>query len=237
MTIAAGAVIAAGQGSRLSGLGVPKPLVPVAGEPLIAHALGNLAAAGVRRAVVIFNGEEEDCAAYVRGRFPALVSKVIVKTTASSLESFREVLAAAPPGRLLVSTVDAFMTRPDFLSFVRDAERLPDDVTVVAVTPFVADEKPLWVTTGKDGRVARIGGDSGDTVTAGLYLLSALARSLTPPENLPRLRDFLAWLCASGEPIAAVSIAKVVDVDRPEDLEMARALAEAAPASAGKGAA
>jgi NDP-sugar pyrophosphorylase family protein len=236
VTIAAGAVIAAGQGSRLSGLGLPKPLVPVAGEPLIAHALGNLAAAGVRRAVVIFNREEEDCAAYVRGRFPTLVSKVIVKTTASSLESFREVLAAAPPGRLLVMTVDAFMTRPDFLSFVRSAERLPDDVTVVAVTPFVADEKPLWVTTRQDGCVAKIGGDSGDTVTAGLYLLSERARSLTPPENLPRLRDFLGWLCASGEPIAAVSIAKVVDVDRPEDLEMARALAGAASA-AGEGAA
>lgn len=235
MTIAAGAVIAAGQGSRLSGLGVPKPLVPVAGEPLIAHALGNLAAAGIRRAVVIFNGEEEDCAAYVRERFPGLVSKVIVKTTASSLESFREILAAAPPGRLLVSTVDAFMTRPDFVSFVRAAERLPEDVTVVAVTPFVADERPLWVTTRKDGRVARIGGVSGDSVTAGLYLLSERARSLTPPENLPRLRDFLAWLCASGEPIAAVSIAKVVDVDRPEDLEMARALAGAAPAAAGEG--
>jgi NDP-sugar pyrophosphorylase family protein len=236
VTIAAGAVIAAGQGSRLSGLGVPKPLVPVAGQPLIAHALGNLSAAGIRRAVVIFNGDEEDCASYVRERFPVLVSSVIVKTTASSLESFREVLAAAPPGRLLVTTVDAFMTRPDFLAFVAAAERLPEDVTVVAVTPFVADEKPLWVTTLGNGRVARIGGDSGDTVTAGLYLLSERARSLSPPENLPRLRDFLAWLCASGEPIAAISIAKVVDVDRPEDLEMARALAGAAPAP-GEGAA
>lgn len=237
MTISAGAVIAAGQGTRLSGLGVPKPLVTVAGEPLIAHALGNLAAAGIESAVVIFNGEEEDCASYVRERFPRLVRRIIVKTTASSLESFREVLAAAPPGRLLVSTVDAYMTQPDFLAFVRDAERLPEDVTVVAVTPFVADETPLWVTTRKDGRVARIGGDSGDTVTAGLYLLSARARSLTPPESLPRLRDFLAWLCASGEPVASVSIAKVVDVDRPEDLEMARELAGMVPAAAGKGAA
>src|SRR5262249_8378499 len=151
--------------------------------------------------------------------------------------SFREVLAAAPPGRLLVSTVDAFMTRPDFLSFVEAAERLPDDVTVVAVTPFVADEKPLWVTTRRDGRVARIGGDSGDTVTGGRYRLAERVRAAPPRETPPRLRDFLAWLCASGEPIAAVSIAKVVDVDRPEDLEVARALAETCPAAAGEGAA
>ena len=129
---------------------------------------------------------------------------------------------------MLVSTVDAFMTRPDFLAFVRAAERHSEDVTVVAVTPFVDDEKPLWVTAGANGRVARIGGDSGGAVTAGLYLLSERARSLSPPESLPRLRDFLAWLCASGEPIAAVSIEKVVDVDRPEDLETARELAGAA---------
>lgn len=236
MTIAAGAVIAAGRGSRLAGLGVPKPLVPVAGEPLIAHALGNLAAAGVRDAVVIFNGEEQDCASYVRKRFPRLVSQVIVKTTASSLESFREVLHAARPGRLLVSTVDAYMTRPDFLAFVEAAERLPEEMTVVAVTPLVADEKPLWVTTDRDGRVAKIGGDSGDAVTAGLYLLSERARSLSPPEGLPRLRDFLSWLCAEGEPIAAVSIEKVVDVDRLEDLEMARELAGGS-AAPGEGAA
>jgi NDP-sugar pyrophosphorylase family protein len=232
VTIAAGAVIAAGRGSRLASLGLPKPLVPVAGKPLIAHALSNIAAAGIRRAAVIFNGDEEDCAAYVRERFPGFASPVIVRTTTSSLESFREVLAAAPPGRLLVSTVDAYMTRADFLAFACAAERLPGDVTVLAVTPFVADEKPLWVTTGAEGRVARIGGDSGDAVTAGLYVLSERARRASPPPDLPRLRDYLAWLCTSGEPIAAVSIAKVVDVDRPEDLEMAEALAVA-----GKGAA
>jgi NDP-sugar pyrophosphorylase family protein len=225
--IRAGAVIAAGEGSRLSALGSPKPLVEVAGEPLVAHVLSHFEAAGIERAAVIFNESEEDCAAYVKERFGRMVSKILVKTTASSLESFREVLAAAPPGRLLVSTVDAYLPRPDFLAFVRAAERSSDDTTVLAVTPFVDDEKPLWVSLAADGsgRVDAVGGESGDAVTAGLYVVPERVRGPAPPAGLRRLRDYLGWLHASGEPVSAVSIPKVIDVDRPVDLALAEALA------------
>jgi NDP-sugar pyrophosphorylase family protein len=223
--ISAGAVIAAGEGSRLSALGLAKPLVCVAGEPLVAHVLENFAAAGITRATVIFNETEQECAAFVRTRFPGLVRDVIVKTTASSLESFQAVLAASPPGRLLIATVDAYLPRPDFLAFVRAAERLPVETTVLAVTPFVADEKPLWVRTGEGSRVREIGGASGDAVTAGFYVVPERVRRLVAPASLGRLREFLAWLCAAGEPIAAVSIPKVIDVDRPDDLALAEALA------------
>jgi NDP-sugar pyrophosphorylase family protein len=231
--IAAGAVIAAGEGSRLSALGVAKPLVRVAGEPLVAHMLENFAAAGITRAAVIFNETERDCADFVRARFPGLVKDVIEKTTASSLESFRAVLEASPPGTLLVATVDAYLPRPDFLAFVRAAERLPEETTVLAVTPFVADENPLWVRTAEGSRVREIGGTSGDVVTAGLYVMPERVRRLTPPASLRRLREFLTWLCEAGEPIAAVSIPRVIDVDRPSDL----ALAEALASDAGRGAA
>lgn len=232
--IAAGGVIAAGEGARLKALGLPKPLVPVAGEPLIAHVLENFAAAGIGRVCVIVNSGEQDCAAFVRERFSGLVATVIVKTTASSLESFREVLAAAPAGRLLVSTVDAFLPRPDFVAFVRAAERLPEETTVLAVTPFVADEKPLWVRRDASSRVTEIGGPSGDAVTAGLYVVPQRVRFLDSPSSLGRLREFLSWLLASGEPIAAVPIPKVIDVDRPGDLALAEAMArETAAASRG----
>jgi NDP-sugar pyrophosphorylase family protein len=73
--------------------------------------------------------------------------------------------------------------------------------------------------------VTEVGGSSGDAVTAGVYAVSQNARSIEPPLPLGRLRDFLAWLCASGHPMAAVSIPRVVDVDRPEDLRLAEELA------------
>jgi NDP-sugar pyrophosphorylase family protein len=223
--IVAGGVIAAGEGSRLKGLGVPKPLVKVAGVPLVEHVLGNFEAAGIESAAIIFNEAERDCADFVRTRFPALVRTVVVRNTHSSLESFREILAAAPEGRLLVSTVDAFCPREDFLEFVRRAGEAPGNTTVLAVTGFVDDEKPLWVTTTRKGRVTVVGGSRGDAVTAGIYVVPERVRRLRVPPELGRLRDFLAWLARSGQPIEAVSIRKVVDVDRVEDLAAAEELA------------
>jgi len=244
--LASGAVIAAGEGSRLKSLGVPKPLVEVGGEPLIAHVLGNFEAAGIASAAVIFNEAEEDAAALVRARFGRLVSKVVVRSTRSSLESFRVMLAEAPPGRLLVSTVDAYCPREDFVRFVERARELPAGSTVLGVTHFVDDEKPLWVTlaagerrvegTGgrspagspeeftRGGRVTVVGGASGDAVTAGIYVFPERVRKMTIPGELGRLRDFLAHLAKSGEEIHAVDIPKVVDVDRVEDLAEAQAL-------------
>ncbi len=225
--IGSGAVIAAGEGSRLREFGVPKPLVEVAGAPLIAHVLENFEAAGLGSVAVIFNEAERDCEAFVRERFPRLVTTVLIKSTRSSLESFREILAVAPAGRILVSTVDAFCPRKDFVKFVRLAEALPSDTIVLAVTRYVHDEKPLWVNLadGHEGRVSTIGGARGDAVTAGIYVFPESLRTLRPPANLGRLREFLAWLASENHPIFAVEIEKVVDVDRAEDVAAAEELA------------
>jgi NDP-sugar pyrophosphorylase family protein len=224
--ILAGGVIAAGEGSRLKELGVAKPMIEVGGVPLIAHVLGNFEAAGIASVAVIFNEAEKHCAAFVRERFGALVSKIVVKTTRSSLESFREILDAAPAGRLLVSTVDAFCLTNDFVRFVVRAGQLPSDTTVLAVTGYVHDEKPLWVRMTHAGRVTVVGGSSGDAVTAGIYVFPERVRQLGIPSSLGRLRDFLAWLAESGEPIEALDIPMVVDVDRAEDLAAAEELAK-----------
>ena len=225
--IVSGAVIAAGEGSRLKQLGVPKPLIEVAGVPLIEHVLGNFEAAGIVSAAVIFNESERDCEAFVRRRFERLVRTILVKTTRSSLESFRAILEAAPKGRLLVSTVDAFCPRKDFVRFVERASELPSASTVLAATRFVDDEKPLWVNIAGHGRVSAVGGSTGDAVTAGIYVFPEKVRRLGIPHGLGRLRDFLAWLAKSGEPIQAIEIEKVVDVDRAEDLAVAEELAAA----------
>ncbi len=221
--IRAGGVIAAGEGSRLragGGLGMSKPLATVGGLPLIEHALRRFEAAGLESAAVIFNESEGDCAAYVRSRTGVPV-RVLVKTTASSLESFGEILRLLPPGRVLVTTVDAFLPDAEFLRFVRAAEEAREDATVLAVTPFVDDEKPLWATLGEDGWLRALGGPSGNVVTAGLYVVPDAVRALTPPPGLARLREFLGWLVASGAPVRGVSLPEVIDVDRPADLALA----------------
>ena len=204
-------------------------MVQIAGTPLIAHVLENFEAAGIVSAAVIFNESESDCEVFVRERFPRLVTTIRIKSTRSSLESYREILAAAPPGRLLVSTVDAFCPRKDFVRFVRRAEALPADATVLAVTRYVHDEKPLWVNLarGHEGRVSAIGGSRGDAVTAGIYVFPENVRRLAWPADLGRLREYLAWLAREDHPIEALEIEKVVDVDRAEDVAAAEELASA----------
>jgi NDP-sugar pyrophosphorylase family protein len=222
-----GGIIAAGAGSRLraDGWRVPKPLVEVAGLPLIGAVLRNFLAAGITEITIIVNEDEQDCVEWVRGRYPGLDVDFIVKTTASSLESFREVTARGPEGPMLVSTVDAWCAAPDFVRFARQAAARPDEATVLAVTPLVADEKPLWVTLGADGRVQAIGGSAGRLVTAGVYRVSARARRVAAAPPLGRLREYLGWLCRSGEPLYGEIIETVVDVDRGQDVAAAEALA------------
>jgi NDP-sugar pyrophosphorylase family protein len=229
-----GAIIAAGDGRRLreAGFAMPKPLVPVAGVPLIESAIRNFVAAGITSIVVIVNERERDCVEWARGRFRGLDLEFIVKTTASSLESFLEVMARSGRGRLLVSTVDAWCREADFVRFVEAAQRRPPAGTVLAVTPLVADEKPLWARLDGGGRVVGLGESGGDLVTAGLYLLSERIRGLRPPPGLERLREFLGWLVRSGEPVYGEIIETVVDVDRASDVALAEALVAAESPSA-----
>jgi NDP-sugar pyrophosphorylase family protein len=199
---------------------MPKPLVPVAGVPLIEWVIGNFRAAGITSLVIIVNEEARDCRDWIHSRFPDLDAEVIVKTTRNSLESFFEVTRRLAGDRAVVSTVDAWCRPADFERFVHAALRRPADTSVLAVTPLVADEQPLWVRVDAAGRVRRIGGRDGTHVTAGMYVLSEQARAAVPPP-LGRLREFLEWLLAQGEPIYAETIERVIDVDRASDVALA----------------
>jgi NDP-sugar pyrophosphorylase family protein len=225
-----GGIIAAGEGRRLreAGFTVPKPMVPVAGVPLIEGVVGNFLAAGIASLTVIVNEDERDCVAWLAARFPALETRFIVRTTSSSLESFARVLAAAPAGPIVVSTVDAWCRPADFVGFVEAARRRPAEALVLAVTPLVADEAPLWAVLDDNGRIRSLGGDRGNVVTAGIYVVPERVRALAPPPGLGRLREFLAWLVRRGEMVYGETIDRVVDVDRFADVALAESMARRA---------
>lgn len=69
-------ILAAGMGTRLRDRAPSKPLCPVAGRPLIDHALANLAAAGVARAVVVTGYEAERIEAHLDRPQPLAVETV-----------------------------------------------------------------------------------------------------------------------------------------------------------------
>ena len=226
-----GGIIAAGDGARLraAGYAMPKALVPVGGVPLIEAVIGNFAAVGITSLVIFVNEASRACVDWVRARFPTLDAEFIVKTTPSSLASFQEVSGRLGPGPALISTVDAWCRPRDFARFVEAGQRHLPHASTLALTPLVADEKPLWASVDDDGRVTRLGPGAGPLVTAGLYLLAAAARAAGAPAGLDRLRDYLQWLLARA-PIYGEVIERVVDVDRPEDVALAETLAGTEPA-------
>jgi len=221
--IARGGIIAAGEGSRLraGGWRMSKPMVPVAGRPLIEHALDRFRAAGIRRLAMIINEESADCRRWLDDHAGDLDIDLIVRTTPSSFVSFRlvaERLAGAPA---VITTVDGIMASEDFRAFVEAAAGFPADATVLGLTDLVDDEKPLWAELDPaDGRITRLGGERGSHVTAGLYVLPA-KRAAEPGAGFARLRDYLGWLVEQGQKVYGVVLPRVFDIDRAADIAAA----------------
>jgi NDP-sugar pyrophosphorylase family protein len=218
-----GGIIAAGEGSRLSADGYrgSKAMVPVAGRPLIGHALARFRAIGIRRLTVIVNDASEDCQEWLRRHGGDFELDLIVRTTPSSYASFRLVAERLSGTPALITTVDGIMPTDDFSAFAKAAAGFPEDAVVLGLTAHVDDEKPLWAALdAADGRIRRLGGESGSHATAGLYVLPA-ARLAEPARAFARLRDYLGWLVAEGHPVYGVVLPRVFDIDRASDIRAA----------------
>ncbi|MDE2491219.1 MAG: NTP transferase domain-containing protein [Elusimicrobia bacterium] len=228
MSFSAG-IIAAGDGSRLAAShpGTVKPLVPVAGRPLIHWVVAGLAQAGAGSLTVLTNSRGTPVPGSLEAAFPSLVFDFLRADTVSSFESFRLVcrrLSERAP-EFLVSTVDALIPPADVARFW-DACRGARADAGLALTAHVDDEKPLWVDVDEAGLVTAVGDDARARrrVTCGLYYMTRAAAARLPDAAAhPRLRDFWRSLAASGARVAGTSLSKTLDVDRPEDVAAAEA--------------
>src|SRR4029077_15644202 len=90
-----GGIIAAGHGSRLraDGYRVSKPMVPVAGRPLIDLTLDRFRAVGIRQLTIIINDTSADCRQWPRDHAGDFDLDLIVRTTPSSYASFQTVVS------------------------------------------------------------------------------------------------------------------------------------------------
>ena len=220
-----GGIIAAGLGSRLRGDGyrVSKPMVRVAGRPLIEHALDRFRALGICRLSVIINEESEDCREWLDANGGDLNLDLIVRSTPSSYASFRLVAERLDGAPAVITTIDSILTSTDFRAYVMAAAGFPADAVVLGLTDYVDDENPLWATLHvPDGRIRQLGGDGGSHVTAGLYVLPA-QRPAEPGAGFSRLRDYLTWLVAQGQPVYGIVLPRVFDIDRARDVVAAEA--------------
>jgi NDP-sugar pyrophosphorylase family protein len=217
-----GGIIAAGEGSRLraDGYRVSKPMVPVGGRPLIAHALDRFRAAGIRDLTVVINEASDDCRQWLEDHAGGFDLDLIVRTTPSSYATFSLVAGRLSGSPAVITTVDSILPDHEFQEFVRSAA-VAENAVVLGVTGHVDDENPLWVTIDPvNGRIRDIGGTKGSHVTAGLYWLPA-HKIATPVRDFARLRDYLGWLVAAGHPVHGVVVPTVFDIDRARDVAAA----------------
>lgn len=223
------AIIAAGLGERLQRAGVsqPKPLVRVAGVPLIDHTLNAIRAAGLREVVCIVNQQSSAVAAHC-ACVSDLSLTVVQRTTPSSMESLFALAPLLHDRAFLLLTVDAIVAPPAVRDFVRAAQQRSDADGVLAVNTFIDDEKPLRVACDADGRVVAIGPAAGESplITAGFYVFRPTIFAEIGAARAARftaLRQFLAHLVAREYRLSAEPVPKSVDVDRIEDIATAEA--------------
>jgi NDP-sugar pyrophosphorylase family protein len=220
-----GGIIAAGHGTRLraDGYRVSKPMVPVAGRPLIDLTLERFRAAGIQRLTVIINDTSDDCRQWLCDHTADFDLDLIVRTTPSSWASFQVVADRLLGGPAVITTIDAVLPVNDFCTFVRSAAGLATNTVALGLTDHVDDENPLWATLDAvDGRIRQLGGGCGTHVTAGLYWLPA-QRPAQSAISFDRLRDYLGWLVAQHHPVYGIVLPCVFDIDRARDIAAAEA--------------
>jgi NDP-sugar pyrophosphorylase family protein len=216
-------IIAAGSGERLKreAPGLPKPLMPVAGKPLIDWTLEALWAAKAREVVCLINEQSMAVSSYASRRWRGRPLKFMHKTTVSSYESFRKVADTLGEGKFLITTVDGIYNPLELRRFVEFAARSPWEL-ILGLTKFVDDESPLRARMDERGCLTALGPEAEGSpyVTAGLYWCSKAAVNyhFSQGRQPAALRQFLMALLKARVPMGAFILGKVVDVDRPSDV-------------------
>lgn len=219
-------ILGAGLGSRLNTAAGAKPLAPVfEGRSLLELLVSRLRASGIHTIACALRAEQfnRDRRALLP-QAPGLT--YLFADTPSSLHTLTELIGKlGPEGTpVLFMMADTVMLPHDFTRFLAYCAALPEGANAVLVTPFVDDEKPLWVDVDPQGLVTRFGSEKGAYVTSGMYFLSPAAMKIALAEvagGTHKMRNFLSKIAEAKLPINSFVVTKTIDVDHPSDLEKA----------------
>ena len=224
------AIIAAGDGRRLSAEGVsePKPLVRVGGECLVDRLIRIFMNNRAEEIIVICNDHTPLVPQHLvalqrdglKGRPVPL--RFVVKSTPSSMHSFFEISKYLTDGPFILTTVDTIFREDEFAEYVKTFRQFKVD-GLMGVTDFVDDEKPLYVETDEQMNITgfRDEPNSSHYVSGGIYGLNesaifTLNNCIARSEN--RMRNFQRALVADRRVLKAWSFSKILDIDHADDI-------------------
>lgn len=226
------AIISAGEGSRLAqeGVQLPKPLVQLNGMAMIDRLIHIFAKNGAEQVVVIINNEVAQTKEHLAllKKVSEVSLEVIVKTTPSSMHSFYELSTYLKDDKFCLTTVDTIFREEEFSRFI-EAFKASDKDGLMAVTDYIDDEKPLYISTDEELNIT--GFHDARTpdcryISGGIYCLTpksidTLQRCME--NGMSRMRNFQRQLVADGLHLGAYPFSKILDVDHASDIEKAEA--------------
>ena len=185
--------------------------------------------------IVIVNPQMPDVAGYAhwlkdagRATCPCTLT-VLEKTTPSSMHSFWHLSQVIPKGKFCLTTVDTIFREDDFKGYIDAFDRNTDHDGMWAVTPFVDDEKPLWVDVDQQMNITAFRDKrwiGAKFVSGGIYAMTDHAFTVLDnciEQGISRMRNFQRALVENGHKLKAYSIDKIVDVDHAGDIATAEA--------------
>lgn len=223
------AIIAAGEGSRLAQEGVakPKPLVELCGEPMIGRLINLFTRCNAESISVIVNEQMTEVREYLEALKLEVPFQLVVKSTPSSMHSFYELSCVMKPGRFCLTTVDTIFREEDFRKYIQTMEADLECDGMMAVTPYIDDEKPLYVQTDGDLNITAFRDEmyeGAKYISGGIYALNEKAIAVLEncmASGVSRMRNFQRALVDAGLKLKAYPIEKILDVDHAEDIKKA----------------
>ena len=223
------AIIAAGEGSRLAQEGVakPKPLVELQEEPMIGRLINIMLRCNAESISIIVNERMTEVREYLESLELPVPLNLVVKSTPSSMHSLWHLSRVIPQGKFCLTTVDTIFREEDFRGYIEAFEADDKHDGMWAVTPFVDDEKPLWVDVDDQMEITAFRDkpwDGARYVSGGVYAMTDGAFEVLDrciEQGVSRMRNFQRALVDAGLHLQAYSIDKIVDVDHAGDIATA----------------
>ncbi|MEO0999020.1 MAG: nucleotidyltransferase family protein [Pseudomonadota bacterium] len=223
-------VFAAGFGTRMGALTVtrPKPLLPVAGRPLIVHALERLAEAAVAEAVVNLHYRAPQLrarlAGWARPRLAFSEERPEILETAGGLRAALSLLGAEPVATL---NPDGLWFGPNPIATLGTAwepARMEALLLLVPRAAAGAHGGPGDFFLDAAGRLVRRGSaEAAPLVYTGAQILATGRVAARPPGALS-LNPVWDEMIAAGRAFGIVYDGRWIDVGRPEGLALAERL-------------
>jgi NDP-sugar pyrophosphorylase family protein len=227
------AIIAAGEGSRLvqEGIKRPKPLVELNGVALIDRLIAIFLRNRATAISIIINEEMQEVKKHLQALQLDIPLNLVIKSTPDSMHSFYELRNYLQERKFCLTTVDTIFKENEFAAFIRTFEADEEQDGMMAVTAFIDDEKPLYVSIEENTSTIRdfLDTSNGDEkyVSGGIYCLtSAAIRTLDRcvTNGTVRMRNYQRQLIKDGLKLKACSFSKIVDVDHAGDIAKAEEL-------------